>query len=239
MEIGAMKKTLAAIILVTSAGAASAADMPQVAPYARVPYASPAYNWTGFYIGAMGGYGWSEQGRATIGGSTFSSSNDHIRGGFGGGTVGYNWQPGSWLLGIEADAAWSDIKHTDSAFGVTVTDKIQSFGSVTGRLGFLPANSVLLYVKGGYAWADNEVSATGFGLTLAESRFHSGWTVGGGLEYLFVPNWSGKVEYMYADYSNATYLTTFVPGGIGLGITVNTVKAGINYHFGGPAVARY
>jgi outer membrane immunogenic protein len=64
---------------------------------------------------------------------------------------------------------------------------------------------------------------------------------GGGLEYLFVPNWSGKIEYMYADYSNATYLTAFVPGGIGLGVTVNTVKAGINYHFGwgGPVVARY
>jgi outer membrane immunogenic protein len=63
--------------------------------------------------------------------------------------------------------------------------------------------------------------------------------VGAGLEYLFVPNWSAKVEYMYADYSNANYLTNFVPGGIGLGVTVNTVKAGVNYHFGGPVVARY
>jgi outer membrane immunogenic protein len=98
---------------------------------------------------------------------------------------------------------------------------------------------LLLYFKGGYAWADNQISATGFGATFAESRFHSGWTVGGGLEYMFVPNWSGKVEYMFADYSNANYLATFVPGGIGLGVTVNTVKAGVNYHFGGPVVARY
>jgi outer membrane immunogenic protein len=234
-----MKKILTAIVLVTSAGTASAADMPQTAPYTRAPYASPAYNWTGFYIGAMGGYGWSDQVRATIGGLTVSASSNDLKGGFGGGTVGYNWQAGNWVFGIEADAAWSDIKFSESAFGVTLTDKIQSFGSVTGRMGFLPANSVLLYVKGGYAWADNEVSATGFGVTFAESRFHSGWTVGAGLEYMFVPNWSGKVEYMYADYSNANYLTSFVPGGIGLGVTVNTVKAGVDYHFGGPVVGRY
>jgi outer membrane immunogenic protein len=77
------------------------------------------------------------------------------------------------------------------------------------------------------------------GVTLSQNRFHSGWTIGGGLEYLFVPNWSAKAEYMYADYSNATYLSTFVPGGIGLGVTTHTVKAGVNYHFGGPVVARY
>jgi outer membrane immunogenic protein len=55
---------------------------------------------------------------------------------------------------------------------------------------------------------------------------------------MFVPNWSGKIEYMYAGYSNANYLTAFVPGGIGLGVTVNTVKAGINYHFAAPTQYR-
>lgn len=234
-----MKKILTAIVLMTSAGTASAADMPQAAPYARVPYASPVYNWTGFYIGAMGGYGQSDQVRASIGGLTFSTSSNDLKGGFGGGTVGYNQQMGSWVLGMEADAAWSDLKYSQSAFGVTLADKIQSFGSVTGRIGFVPASPVLVYFKGGYAWADNQISATALGTTFAESRFHSGWTVGGGLEYMFVPNWSAKVEYMFADYSNAKYLTNFVPGGIGLGATVNTVKAGVNYHFGGPTVARY
>ena len=225
-----MKKILTATFLVISAGTASAADMPSAASYQKAPIVSPAYNWTGFYIGAMGGYGWSDQVRATIGGLTVSASSNDLKGGFAGGTVGYNWQTGQMVLGIEADAAWSDIKYSEPIFGGTLTDKIQSFGSVTGRIGFA-ANAALFYVKGGYAWADNEVSATSFGATFAESRFHSGWTVGGGLEYLFVPNWSGKVEYMYADYSNANYLTNFVPGGIGLGVTVNTVKAGINYHF--------
>jgi outer membrane immunogenic protein len=177
--------------------------------------------------------------RASVGGVSFSTSSNDIQGGFAGGTVGYNQQMGSWVLGFEADAAWSDLKYSQSAFGVTLADKIQSFGSVTGRIGYVPASPVLVYFKGGYAWADNQISATGFGATFAENRFHSGWTVGAGLEYMFVPNWSAKVEYMFADYGNANYLTNFVPGGVGLGATVNTVKAGLNYHFGGPVAARY
>jgi outer membrane immunogenic protein len=234
-----MKNILAAIVSVAWAGTAFAADMPAV-PYNRAaPYISPAYNWTGFYIGAMGGYGWSDEVRASIGGVIFSTSSNDLKGAFAGGTVGHNWQMGSWVFGVEADAAWSDLKYSQSVFGVTAADKIRSLGSVTGRIGYAPSQLLLLYFKGGYAWAENEISGTGFGLTLAESRFHSGWTVGAGLEYMLVPNWSAKFEYMWTDYGNANYLGDLMPGGIGLGATVNTVKAGINYHFFGPATARY
>jgi outer membrane immunogenic protein len=193
---------------------------------------------SGFYIGAMGGYGWSSQLRATVGGVAFAASSSDLQGGFGGGTIGYNWQTSNVVLGVEADAAWSGIRWSQTALGVTVADKLQAFGSATGRAGFV-ANAALFYVKGGYAWASNQISASAFGVTFSQSQFHSGWTIGGGLEYLFMPNWSGKAEYMYADYRNATYLAAFAPGGIGLGMTTHTVKAGINYHFGGPVVARY
>ena len=115
-----MRKLLTAIILVASTGTASAADMSMGAPYTRTLYSSSsAYSWTGFYIGAMGGYGWSDQVRASIGGIAVSASSNDLNGGFGGGTVGYNQQMGSWVIGIEADAAWSDLKYSQSAFGVT------------------------------------------------------------------------------------------------------------------------
>ena len=94
-----MKQLLLAGVALSVATAASAADM-QARPYTKAPppaLVSPAYNWSGFYVGAMGGYGWG---------------TDAGNGGFGGGTVGYNWQfPGSqFVFGIEVDAAGASIK---------------------------------------------------------------------------------------------------------------------------------
>ena len=63
------------------------------------------------------------------------------------------------------------------------------------------------------------------------TKVHSGWTVGVGGEYMFAPNWSAKVEYMYADYGSERYLATLLPPGVDLGLTTHSVKGGINYHF--------
>src|SRR3954467_7197916 len=146
-----MKRLLLAGMAISVAGAASAADM-QARPYTKAPppaLLSPAYNWSGFYIGAMGGYGWD---------------SGNSSGGFGGGTVGYNWQlPGSqFVFGVEVDAAGASIKDSfteDVGGGLLVTQetKINTFGSVTGRAGFA-IDAALLYAKGGYAWANRKWS---------------------------------------------------------------------------------
>jgi outer membrane immunogenic protein len=212
---------------------ASAADFPQQQPYVRAPQAvSPAYDWTGFYVGVMGGYGFAND--ATVGNIAITNAN--LNGGFAGGTVGANWQIGQLVVGVETEAAWSDINVSSTVGLVTLMDKVQSFGSVTARAGFA-ANNILFYGKGGYGWMDNQISASALGLTLAESHFHSGWTAGGGVEFAFAGPWSMKVEYMYAQYFKETYLASL--GGVSLAANVNTVKAGINYRFGGPVVARY
>jgi outer membrane immunogenic protein len=211
---------LAGVALFALVTTASAADL-AARTYTKAPVAvSPAYNWSGFYAGAVGGYAWASDGN----------------GGFGGGTVGYNWQaPGSqFVFGLEVDAVGSDLKasQTQAVLGIPVTaeDKVDAFGSVTGRVG-VAVNAALLYFKGGYAWADNKISGSALGITLSDSHLHSGYTVGGGVEYMFAPSWSAKVEYMYANYSSQTY--TIAPGASFASGTIdfNTIKAGINYHF--------
>jgi outer membrane immunogenic protein len=239
----AMKLILVVLALGASISAAAAADVlpgpAPVEPAYRPPPVSPAYNWTGFYLGAMGGYGWSD--RVTVGG--IAVTNADLKGGFAGGTVGLNYQPAGsmFVLGIEADAAWADIGRSQTFFGIiTAKEQIQAFGSVTGRLG-VAVDSLLLYGKGGFGWAENQISASALGITLSESHFHTGWTVGGGAEWAFAGPWSAKAEYMFARYTSENYFGGLVPPGVALAADVHTVKAGINYRFGwgGPVVARY
>jgi outer membrane immunogenic protein len=217
-----MKSFLLASVALAAVGLATEASAADLAarPYTKAPAAAPGVNWSGFYAGVMGGYVWGD-----------------VRGGFGGGTIGYNWQaPGSmWVWGIEVDAAGADAKDTatEFVFGIPVTaeDKIRAFGSVTGRVG-VTAGPALFYAKGGYAWANNRISSTALGLTLfEETKTHSGWTVGAGTEYMFAPNWSAKVEYMYADYGSERYLSAIAAPGIDISLVTHSVKAGINYHF--------
>jgi outer membrane immunogenic protein len=224
-----MKSALmAAVIGIASVAAAAAADMPNAAAPQAYPVVSPAYNWSGFYVGAMGGYGWS------------STANTHFTGGFAGGTIGGNVQISSLVFGVEVEGAWSDIGRdaTNLVLGLALTDRVEAFGSVTGRVGFAVDN-VLIYGKGGFAVANNK-----FGLGIAGSPLGlatrtqtlKGYTVGGGVEYGFTPNWSAKAEYLFAHYGSENYF------GLPLGdLDVHTVKFGINYRFGmpGPVVARY
>ena len=216
-----MKQLLLAGVALSVATAASAADLP-ARPYAKAPPAAvvAAYNWSGFYLGAMGGYGWE---------------TDAGSGGFGGGTVGYNWQlPGSqFVFGVEVDAAGASIKDRfsfdDGGILITQENKINSFGSVTGRAGFA-IDAALLYAKGGFAWANAKTSFTDGIDTFSDSQTHTGYTIGGGLEYLFTPSWSAKAEYMYTSLGSETYNFGGQPLDSG-SFDFHTIKVGVNYHF--------
>ena len=184
------------------------------------------YNWTGFYLGIVGGGAWED------------ANSPRMQGGFVGGTAGYNWQTGNVVFGIEADGAWADVNASATALGITVSSKTEALGTVRGRIGWA-VNNVLLYGTGGYAWIDNKISATAGGVTISESKWHSGWTVGAGVEAFIAPQWSVKGEYLYRSLGGETYFS-------GLGAPVNTgtlnfhtVQVGVNYHFGGPVVAKY
>jgi outer membrane immunogenic protein len=226
-----MKKIALGLLLSFAvSGAAVAADM---APrYTKAPpMVSPATNWSGFYIGVMGGYA-SENASDDIG-IPGVVADPRMKGGFGGGTLGYNWQTGQFVFGLEADAAFADINASATALGVTVESRIRSLGTVRGRLG-VAFDSVLVYATGGYAWADNRFSITAPPLSFSESNFHHGWTAGAGVEWMFAPKWSVKFEYLYRDFGGETYFTGLVPGVAGVdtgNIGFHSGQVGVNYHF--------
>lgn len=236
-----MKKILlTTAALLVSAGMASAADL-AVGHYTKAPapVMAPVTNWTGFYIGGFGGYGWSDNTRIGFPGTNFPTVNFNgdLDGGFGGGTFGYNWQtPGSaFVWGLEVDGAGADIGRSETINRWTYRDKVDAFGSVTGRVG-AAIDTVLIYAKGGYGWVNNEISATNGIVGFSQSKTHSGWTVGAGLEWMFAHNWSGKVEYQYYNVDSERYLVGH-PGvnngdGVDLSGSFNTIKVGVNYHFG-------
>ena len=165
------------------------------------------------------------------------------------------------MLGIETDIQWaaqrgSAVFNCPSCVtlasgvvgtGAIVDQELEWFGTFRGRGGFLVTPSALLYVTGGLAYGSLETSLTlagftpgGVGLTTTRSGSSTrvGWTIGGGAEWKFSPNWSAKIEYLYMDIestSNNVFLTS--PAGTGIGanltsrVTDNIIRGGFNYHF--------
>jgi outer membrane immunogenic protein len=209
-----------------AAQSAVAADL-SVAPLYKAPppqLAPPAYNWTGFYVGANGGGGW--------GGSWWDSQSTSINlsGGQVGGTAGYNWQFGNAVLGVEGDLDWSNLSGTSGSSlcpGCSTSDSWLS--TVRGRAGYA-FGSVMPYVTGGLAVGD--IRATAPGLPGA-SATNTGWTVGGGIEFALPGNWTAKAEYLHVDLGDLNCGTNC--GGLP-NDTVSKhddiVRAGLNYHFG-------
>jgi outer membrane immunogenic protein len=209
-----MKRVVLGLLLASIAGAASAADiLAPSAAYTKAPVISPVTNWSGFYIGAVGGY------------ASENSGSLGIKGGFGGGTLGYNWQFGQFVVGLEGDGTFGDVSATAAASGVSATVKVDSFGTFRGRAG-VAVDQVLFYGTAGLALADIKLSGTALGVTLSDNKTQTGWTAGAGVEWMFVPRWSLKAEYLYRRFDNLTFV------GFPVGaLAVNSGQVGINFHF--------
>jgi outer membrane immunogenic protein len=235
-----MKKTLAGIAAIaaligTPALAADMAVKAAPAPQAVAP------SWAGFYLGGdIGGVWGRDVVSPTIAdGGTFPRSNTLSSSGlFGGGTLGYNFQSGNIVYGLEGDLGAMGISQSKAdPGGGTEIDSIKSglYGDVTGRLGVVVGPS-LLYAKGGYAFYDGRANVTTAvaGFTVTNTSVFNGWTVGGGWEYMFAPAWSAKIEYLHFDFGTQNADLTGVPGKVPYSnkLTADTVKVGINYHFG-------
>jgi len=224
-----MKQTILSLLLASAALPAMAADMPLKAPPARI---APVTDWTGFYIGVHGGYGWGrdpfvESDLAGIS-ADFQINGIKSKGFVIGGQFGHNWQWGSWVGGVEIDVSSTGIKGSSSRSlsgtieeGVTVTetrarnDKFDMLGSARGRLGFLPTQNFWLYGTGGLAWTqftqgETDTSVTSLGtqsITDTETAEHTDWrfgfAVGAGGEYKVTENLLLRVEYLHYDFGKA------------------------------------
>jgi outer membrane immunogenic protein len=248
-----MKKVLlvtASLIALGAAAPAVAADL-AARPYTKAPpMIAAVYDWSGFYIGANGGWGSSHNSWDFLpGGVAFGEGSHDASGGTIGGQIGYRWQAGTWVFGVEAQGNWADFKGSNiSLFDPTVRNQTRTdaFGLFTGQVGYA-ANNVLFYVKGGAAVTSNEyrrydVPTNALFASTNDDTLWGG-TVGVGLEYGFAPNWSLGIEYNHLFMQDRTYGFT-TAGGLFLGNDrisqdVDLVTARLNYRFGGPSVARY
>ena len=236
-----MKKfLLGTVALVAFAAPAAAADL-AARPYTKAPpMVAAIYDWSGFYIGANGGWGSSRKcwdinnnGGVLINPIRAEGCHD-ATGGVAGGQIGYRWQSAAWVFGVEAQGNWADLRGSNTSlfFGAPFVNnsKIEAFGLFTGQVGYA-WNNALLYVKGGAAvtsdkyWGSTNAAIPIIGGPViaagtvfdraSEQRW--GGVVGVGLEYGFTPNWSVAVEYdhLFMGNRNVTLTATggLVPAG--------------------------
>ena len=252
-----MKKLVLAVsILVLGTAAASAADMAPRYYKAPPPVVAPIYNWGGFYVGANGGWGSSHNcytNTSILGVAVpaFGEGCHDSSGGSVGGQVGYRWQAGNWVFGLEAQGDWANFSGSNPSLvfaNTTNRTKIDAFGLFTGQVGYA-WNNVLAYVKGGAAVTDNRYEGLAtFGGFVTDRASDTRWggTVGAGVEYGFAPNWSAALEYdhMFMGTNNYAFTSVFPVAGFNtrndsIRQDVDLVTVRVNYRFGGPIIARY
>ena len=235
-----MKKILlGAAALAAMAAPALAADMPP-RPYTKAPaYTAPqvVYNWTGFYIGG-------HVGGAFAGNNSLQGSDARFLGGVQGG-FDYQFAP-NWVMGAEAQYSWLPSSNNNGVLfpgGTLVTSNTDQLGSVTGPAtpGVRRCSTPRAVTPGATATISGCRWPACRGFTTNGSH-KDGYTVGGGLEYMFAPNWSAKAEYQYYNFGNTTFTTGPADiAGRSFRNDEHTAKVGVNYRFGwgGPAASRY
>ncbi|WP_375163905.1 outer membrane protein [Phenylobacterium sp.] len=177
------------------------------------------FTWTGFYVGVNAGYGWNDGGDDDLvfEDATIFGDRDNDGGFVGGGQIGYNYQIGSFVVGLEGDIQYADfggVNYDFGPLGIYENDNDDWFGTVRARAG-VAFDRALIYATGGFAFTDNR----------------NGWTVGGGLEYAFTNNLSAKIEGLYVNLEEEDFTfagTTFSTGETDFGV----VRAGLNFRFG-------
>jgi len=236
---------LTAATLAALAGSATAADLGTRPLYQPPPPPPPVFSWTGCYVGANVGGGWASKSSNDVAGAVTGIAGadlgSHTASGvIGGGQVGCDYQAGVWVFGVQGmfDGSGMEGSNTDPSGLVTINSQVRWLATATGRVGFTAAPTVLVYAKGGGAWVRDDYTLTALnGAAVANASANpSGWTVGGGVEWVVAGNWTAFAEYNYLDFGTPNVSFTSNLGGAALPINIkqniNTFSVGINYRFG-------
>ena len=248
-----MKKAIGIVVAAFFATPAIAADMAMKAP---PPPPAPVATWTGCYIGGNVGGGWGRNQVSdflTLPGFDVGTNNGS--GIVGGGQIGCDYQATNWVFGVQGMFDGSDVKGTLVPNGAisgpnpilfTANERLgfknEWFATLTGRIGYVVWPQALLYLKGGAAWAHNTYSDNDLTIPVLGrgSANPTGWTIGGGLEYAFLHNWSVFLEYNYIQFGSRNVTIVYNPAdgfvnpyGYTEKLNLQTVLVGLNYRFGG------
>jgi opacity protein-like surface antigen len=245
MSVGKFIRVCAAalgVLFVT--GTAQAADIyGGYGGYKDEPAYVPLPSWQGFYIGGFAGWAWTSveaANNAILLGSSGSVSLNSLTASsiFGGAQLGYNVQAGNFVYGVEIDLGGLDagtsgtfIDPKNSNRILYVSSGTGFYGDVTGRAGLILGNA-LIYAKGGFAFFTGDIHVADPHDSISQnSGTFTGWTVGGGVEYMLTPNWTVKAEYQYFDFDNNNFSCCIGSsnGRLDNNLTANTVKVGFNY----------
>jgi high affinity Mn2+ porin len=234
---------------------AMAAERPMAVKAPWQPPVLQAYDWTGLYVGGHSGYAggrsnWSSPPDLASSFSLFQSSDIFTGSGsyFGGLQIGYDYMlPNRAVLGAQLDASFPGFPRNDISLGgisifstpgiglASYSENVLHSGTLRGRVGYAPANW-LVYATGGFAWTYDQLTLNQLSDdSTIDSPFlwRLGWVAGGGVEWAFAPNWSMNVEYLLTKYGNSTVL--FPNAGLQFtsDLSLQQVRAGLNYRFGG------
>lgn len=221
-----MKKILGLAL----AGALSVAALPAVAAdYPLKAPPPPIWTWTGFYVGINAGAGWihTRQDASPVPGTTGDIQGS---GGVIGGTLGWNWQNGPWVFGIEGDWDWTNLRANGGACVPACNTNVNWLATVRGRFGHA-MGPLLFFVTGGVAFADTSYNQVG---NFNYSDTQTGWTVGAGIEGALGGGWSLKADYLYVDLGNSTTSPlAFAPGNVthAAYLRAHLLRGGVNYKF--------
>ena len=238
-------------VLLATSMTANAADV-YARPYAPPPYVPPAYvapvfTWTGFYLGGNIGGAWAHRDVTdSLFGVNFNNgNNDGVF--IGGGQLGFNWQVNYFVLGFEAEFdGLANNNNTGTVLiptvgAIQVTANNRWITTAAARFG-VTNGYWLFYGKAGGGWVGTDDFTvtnvtTGASATVSNNNGNSGWLVGAGIEWAFLPNWSAKLEYDFLGLNSRSFT---VPTGFFAGDTftqsnrnIQMLKVGVNYLFNG------